>query len=100
MHSLATTNDGVTGLLDRAVSLLTIPTLENLRQVEELLRESVVCMPDEVSDEVRDKVRLCARLVESAEAMRPSGGAVPATYAPFGIPAAATRATTRLTLEI
>ncbi|MCC6539502.1 MAG: hypothetical protein IT162_18265 [Bryobacterales bacterium] len=94
------TNDGVAGLLDRAVALLTMPTLDNLRQVEELLRESVVCMPEEVTDEIRDKVRLCGRLVESAEAMRPSGGAAPATYSPFGAPPAAASTSTRITLEI
>lgn len=94
------TNDGVAGLLDRAVALLTIPTLENLRQVEELLRESVICMPAEVTDEIRDKVKLCGRLVESAEALRPNGGAVPAAYTPYGAPPALPTATARITVEM
>jgi hypothetical protein len=88
----STTNE-VTRLLDQAARLLTSPTLINLGSVEQLLREAVVRMPAEVDDQIRHKVRLCGRLIENAEAVRP-GSENSGVYGPQGIaaaPAAATR---------
>ncbi len=78
-------------LLDEAARLLTAPTLQHLSSVEELLRQAVVRMPDEAGDLIRQKVRLCGRLIENAEAGRP-GSENSGVYTPKGIaPAAATR---------
>lgn len=78
-------------LLDQAAQLLTSPTLKRLSSVEQLLREVVVRMPDEAGDMIRRKVRLCGRLIENAEAVRP-GSENSGVYTPRGIaPPAAPR---------
>ena len=72
--------------------MLTSPTLINLGSVEQLLREAVVRMPAEVDDMIRHKARLCGRLIENAEAVRP-GSEHGGVYTPQGAaasPAAAT----------
>ena len=67
---LSTAND-VEPLLDRAVELLTEPTLDNLRSVEGLFRQAAAKMPPLPSAVITSKVRLCGRLLEGAEAGRP-----------------------------
>ena len=63
------------GLLDRAIGLLVVPTLENLGQVERLLGEAVSNLAERGGGEsVALKVRLCGRLLEAAEAARPGCG--------------------------
>lgn len=74
----------VEALLDRAVELLVSPTLENLRSVEDVLREAIVRMPDGVSGEVAKKVRLCGRLLAGAEAGRPGLEPPAAAYSAHG----------------
>ena len=69
--------------LDRAVELLVRPTLDNLRTVEELLRDAVVRMPRPASEEIGLKVRLCGRLLDHAEVARP-GSEPPALYTAHG----------------
>ena len=86
----STTSDAA-HLLDRAVELLTTPTIDNLRAVEELLREAVARMPEQPDGEIRRRVRLCARLIESAEAGRPG------SYSPGVYTAQGRRAGTRMT---
>ena len=68
-------------LLDRAIELLVTPTLENLRSVEDALREAIVRLPSdaEVGQKLAQKVRLCGRLLEGAETIRPAASPV-ATY--------------------
>lgn len=81
----------VARLLDEAAQLLTSPTLQHLSAVEHLMRQAVVRMPDDVGDLIRQKVRLCGRLLENAEASRP-GSENSGVYTPTGIaPVAATR---------
>jgi hypothetical protein len=70
----STTNDRtneIEALLDRAVELLIAPSLGNLAAVEELLREAVARMPDIAGESIQQRVRLCGRLIENAEARRP-----------------------------
>jgi hypothetical protein len=86
----------VESLLDRAVELLVSPTLGNLRGVEELLREAVVRMPDQPDESVRRKVRVCGRLLDTAERGRP-GGAPAVFYTERGTPG--TTRTSRLSIE-
>lgn len=76
----------VEGLLDRAVELLVSPTLGNLRAVEDVLREAIVRMPEDVSGAVAKKVRLCERLLASAEGARPGVEPPAAAYSPYGEP--------------
>lgn len=82
----STTNDAAARLLDQAAQLLTSPTLINLSSVEQLLREAVVSMPAEIDDMIRHKVRLCGRLIENAEAVRP-GSEHSGVYTPQGVAA-------------
>ena len=60
-------------LLDRAVELLLVPTLANMRSLEEVFREAIVRMPERPPEAVSSKVKLCGRLLESAQAGRPGG---------------------------
>lgn len=64
-------------LLDHAIGLLVMPTLENLGRVETALREAVgqLSEPGCGGAAVAGKVRLCGRLLEAAEAARPGCGA-------------------------
>ena len=85
-------------LLDRAVELLIDPTIDNLRAVEDLLRAAVAGMPERPDEEIRRRVRRCARLIESAEAGRPGSLAAAGVYTAQGARQAETRVT-RLELE-
>lgn len=100
--SEAPAEEQVEALLDRAIELLVSPTLENLRAVEEVLREAVVRMPDpahaaESGPErqppaaedaavtaIARKVRMCGRLLASAEAARPGFEPPAAAYTAQG----------------
>jgi len=73
----------VESLLDRAVRLLVAPTLDNLGAAEQIFRQAIECMPGQPAEGIRRQVRLCARLVEGAEAGRPGSDAL-VLYHPRG----------------
>lgn len=92
--------DEVEALLNRAIELLLLPTLENMRAVEEVLREAVVRMPDCATNGLGKKVRICERLLANAERSRPGIEGPPAdAYTPQGDLAVRAQFRHRLELE-